>query len=196
MKRIALLTFAMLLGIFCYAQSEHLKFSGIPIGGTINQFQEKLVHKGYSLDRLINSRLSIGSRAFKGKFIGKNVLLYVYYDEHTKIVYRVKAVMQSLSESIADQRYQEIQTMLLQKYDNGYSDEGQHERKPSLSIFPKRYKTYSDEEYDWTKCYGKIDVFISKDESYINYPYMFNVHIDYWDQLNLDKHNKKLLDEL
>lgn len=30
MKRIVLFTFTMLLGIFCYAQSEHLKFSGIP----------------------------------------------------------------------------------------------------------------------------------------------------------------------
>ena len=196
MKRIALLTFAMLMGIFCYAQSEHLKFSGIPIDGSISQFQAKLIKKGYSLYEELNKELPNGKRAFEGVFIGQKVLLYVYYDEYTKIVYRVKAVMQSLSESIADQRYQEVQRMLLQKYDNGYSDEGQHERKPSLSIFPKRYKTYSDEEYDWTKCYGKIDVFISKDESYINYPYMFNVHIDYWDQLNLDKHNNKLLDEL
>lgn len=52
MKRIVLFTFTMLLGIFCYAQSEHLKFSGIPIDGTINQFQAKIVQKGYVYNKL------------------------------------------------------------------------------------------------------------------------------------------------
>ena len=42
MKRIVLFTFTMLLGIFCYAQSEHLKFSGIPIDGTIKNSTERI----------------------------------------------------------------------------------------------------------------------------------------------------------
>lgn len=196
MKRIALLTFAMLMGIFCYAQSEHLKFSGIPIDGTITQFQAKLLKKGYTLDRLISSYFPIGTRAFRGIFIGEKVVLCVYYDSHTKIVYRVKAIIEDLVESIAEQKFQEIKDMLKKKYDNSYFSDGEKEGRPAFSICPRRHRTFLSADNNWKECYGEIDLFIVKDEDNMNYPYCFNVHIDYHDQINLDKHEIKKIDEL
>jgi len=54
----------------------------------------------------------------------------------------------------------------------------------------------SEEEPIWKECLGRIDIFISQNETIYNYPYIYNVHIDYWDQINTDKHENKLLDEL
>lgn len=196
MKRIALLTFAMLMGIFCYAQSGHLEFSGIPINGTITQFQARLMQKGYALNRQASNSMPNGTRIFEGVFIGHNVILFVYYDKQTKNVYRVKAIIRNLSESMADQKYEEVQVMLLQKYNNSYSAEGVKDGKPGFCICPKRYRTYSGQNYNWKECYGEISLYISKDKRNINYPYLFNVHIDYNDQINSDKHNNNLLDEL
>ena len=138
MKRIVLFTFTMLLCIFCYAQSEHLKFSGIPIDGTINQFQAKVVQKGYVYNKLYSEAISNGVRCFDGTFVGNKVGLYVYYDEQTKKVYRVKAVINNISEELADQKYQMIQQLLQRKYEDCYFQEDKKENKPSLTIYASR----------------------------------------------------------
>ena len=186
----------MLLGIFCYAQSEHLKFSDIPIDGTINQFQAKIVQKGYVYNKLYSEAISNGVRCFDGTFVGNKVGLYVYYDEQTKKVYRVKAVINNISEELADQKYQMIQQLLQRKYEDCYFQEDKKENKPSLTIYASRYELPSEEEPIWKECFGRIDIFISQNETIYNYPYIYNVHIDYWDQINTDKHENKLLDEL
>ena len=196
MKRIVLFTFTMLLCIFCYAQSEHLKFSGIPIDGTINQFQAKIVQRGYVYNKLYSEAISNGVRCFDGTFVGNKVGLYVYYDEQIKKVYRVKAVINNISEELADQKYQMIQQLLQRKYEDCYFQEDKKENKPSLTIYASRYELPSEEEPIWKECFGRIDIFISQNETIYNYPYIYNVHIDYWDQINTDKHENKLLDEL
>ena len=66
-----------------YAQKEpHLKFMGIPLDGTINQFQSKLTAKGIRVDVALNKNIGVGARAFKGTFSGKDAQVFVYYDEY------------------------------------------------------------------------------------------------------------------
>ena len=46
MKKYITLIILSLLAITIHAQTEHAKFMGIPINGTITQFQQKLQAKG------------------------------------------------------------------------------------------------------------------------------------------------------
>lgn len=88
MKKIFFVWLLALVSILGYAQNltEHMSFMGIPINGTITQFQTKLQGKGCALDRITNSQLGVGCRAFTGKFVDNKVNIFVYYDEKTKIV--------------------------------------------------------------------------------------------------------------
>ena len=65
-------------------------------------------------------------------------VLYVYYDEQIKKVYRVKAVINNISEELADQKYQMIQQLLQRKYEDCYFQEDKKENKPSLTIYASR----------------------------------------------------------
>ena len=81
MKKILLLFYLLLITSICCAQ--HLKFMGIPIDGSINAFQTKLIRKGFRIsDR---SKYSpIGVRSFEGYFTNKKVEIVVFYNAKTK----------------------------------------------------------------------------------------------------------------
>lgn len=104
----------MIFAIASFAQSNvHIKFMGIPLTGTIAQFQAKLVAKGCTYNKVASASISNGTRAFKGTFVGNKVDIYVYYDTNTKIVYRTKAVVSGVSEDIAEQEYSKVKICCL-----------------------------------------------------------------------------------
>jgi len=105
----------------------------------------------------------------------------------------VKAVYGGISEDIAEQQYSRIKDLLEKKYDDYYYQAGTQTDKESYSIMPKRKPL---EEVKWDNTYGQIDIFITKDDSYIRYPYWFNLHIDYTDQINSDRHENRELEDL
>ena len=69
MKRLLSALFCMLLVAAAFAQNanEHLKYMGIPITGTISQFQSKLAAKGVRYDQ--NVYLKVHSRVIKQPFL-------------------------------------------------------------------------------------------------------------------------------
>ena len=110
-----------------------MKFMGIPLNGTINQFQTKLSTKSVTVDVATNKTIGVGCRAFKGSFSGKDAQIFVYYDESSKVVYRAKAVIQSSDEDICDNNYnlcflQSIQMLKLK-------EENKMDMNQSLSLF-------------------------------------------------------------
>lgn len=46
MKKLSFLLIALLMAIMANAQTEHLKFMGIPIDGTLDEFSNKLKKQG------------------------------------------------------------------------------------------------------------------------------------------------------
>ena len=61
----------MIFAIASSAQSNvHIKFMGIPVTGTIAQFQAKLVAKGCTYNKVASASISNGTRAFNGTFVG------------------------------------------------------------------------------------------------------------------------------
>ena len=106
MKRLLSTLFCLLLVVAAFAQTSngHLKYMGIPITGTIAQFQAKLVAKGVKYNQQLSSMLEAGTRSFNGTFAGNKVTIFVYYDIRSTIVYRVKSVIKDLKEDIAEQK--------------------------------------------------------------------------------------------
>ena len=203
MKKISMLWLFAIISIVGIAQNttEHLSYMGIPITGTITQFQAKLQAKRCSLDKQTSNSLEVGCRAFKGNFIGNKVTIFVYYDENTKVVYRVKSVISKISENIADQKYEYIKNMLLQKYGMTYSNYGEQTGKESFSILvegkllnPKMDLTSLPLSSNGFK--GNIDLFIAKDETFLSYPFDYNLHIDYYDAINYEKHLNRDLEDI
>ena len=203
MKKIIMLWLFAIISIVGIAQNttEHLSYMGIPITGTITQFQAKLQAKRCSLDKQTSNSLGVGCRAFKGNFIGNKVTIFVYYDENTKVVYRVKSVISKISENIADQKYEYIKNMLLQKYGMTYSNYGEQTGKESYSILvegkllnPKMDLTSLPLSSNGFK--GNIDLFIAKDETFLSYPFDYNLHIDYYDAINYEKHLNRDLEDI
>lgn len=174
----------------CAQANAHIKFMGIPLTGTIAQFQTKLVAKGCTYDKAASSSISTGTRAFKGTFVGNKVNIYVYYDTKTKIVYRIKAVVSGVSEDIAEQEYSKIKNLLSQKYGASSEDMyvGTMNGKESVSFVS------ANEE---GKVNGSIDLFITQDEeTWVRAPFNYNLHIDYNDLINTNKHESQQLDEI
>ena len=120
--RKTLLTFLLCLFTTISFAQEHMKFAGIPLNGTITQFQQKLLAKGYTVNSKMNSVLPVGTRSFKGTFIGKRANVAVYYDETTHIVYGAKAYFDELSETKAKEEKDGIESLLKQKYPYAYKN--------------------------------------------------------------------------
>ncbi len=184
MKRLYVFILSIMLFSASFAQ-DHLKFMGIPLDGTINQFQAKLVAKGMTVDYAANKFIGIGCRKFKGSFSGEESLIYVFYDEKTKIVYRAKAVIDTSWESIRDEKYKYFVNMLSTKYFNAESNIEAYEGHESTSFY------VPNDDDSLYKYLGKIIVYcVCYDSS------SFGLHIDYFDTINLIKHENRNLDDL
>ena len=179
MKKVLFVLTLLVFSLPLLAQ-QHMTFSGIPITGSITQFQAKLQAKGYTLDRATSARFPVGVRAFKGTFAEQKVSLYVYYDQHTKIVYRVKVLFEDLTESFLEQKYERMVNLLSQKYPEAWGEEGKQDGRDTYSFYIE---------------HGRIDIFSGKDEYYLYSP-TYTLHIDYWDEINTKKHEANVLDDL
>ena len=184
MKKILPLIVCMLMCLGIQAD-EHLKFMGIPLDGTIAQFQAKLTAKGVTHDVAGSKGLSAGRRLFKGTFSGKRAEIYVYYDEATKIVYRAKAVIESSEESLSEQNYDYFVSMLSQKYDDAEKKYGRQDSYETVTFLVPNNNEYATYTY-----LGSIDVYRS------SYSFTYDVHVDYTDAINIVKHENRNMEDL
>lgn len=184
MKKILSLIVCMLMCLSIQAD-EHLKFMGIPLDGTITQFQAKLAQKGVTHDVAGSKGVSAGCRIFKGTFSGKKAQLFVYYDEKTKIVYRAKAVMETTDRSISDNDYDYFVRMLSEKYfeANKSTDKQDGFDAVTFLIPNPQYGTY--------KYLGSIDVYRK-----CYYTIDYSLHVDYTDTYNSVKHENRNMEDL
>ena len=185
-KTFLLLLISCLMSLGIYAQTEHLKFMGIPLTGNIASFQSKLQAKGITYNKKVSSQLKSGCRVFNGTFSGEKADFYVYYNEKTKIVYRAKAVITCQNEEICEHTYSEFDSMLRTKYSEHVATNGEQNNHPSLSIL------VTDSKIERTL--GYIGMYIT------NPPYSFMderyLHIDYEDVTNEINNTSRNMDDL
>ncbi len=181
MKKLQLFMFVFMfmLASISQAQNSHMKFAGIPLDGTIGQFQKKLEAKGYVVNSAVSTILPVGTRAFKGTFMGKKASVAVYYDDRTKIVYGAKAYFDELTEERANQELDNVRDLLSQKYLDGVIREG--DEKPNFYMFTEN---------------GNVYVYLRKDDTLLSYPYHYSLHLEYSDYENSQKHQGNVMDDL
>lgn len=102
---------------FTAVNAQHLKFMGIPIDGTINNFQTKLSQKGFSISSY-NKSAPIGVRQFVGNFTNKKAQIVVFYNAKTKIVYKVRVAFEEDFDENSDAKnsFNYYKELLTQKY--------------------------------------------------------------------------------
>ena len=180
-----LLTFALILvlSMGAYAQTEHMTFVGIPLNGTIDQFQQKLISKGFVVNKEMNTILEKGLRAFKGTFVGEKADITVYYDTKTKQVYSAKSFFLNLSYKEVGERYNYLKNQIQEKY------------KDSLA-YPEEKTEAGLKTFIASVGLGIITIWQDKDEGGRGYPNIYSLHISYTDYINWRLHEENNIDDL
>ena len=179
MKRILSFFVMLVLTLGVMAQTQHMKFMGIPLNGTISAFHQKLVAKGCKPEVEYNKTAPVGSRHFIGTFFGEKALIIVYYNAKTKVVYRAKACIDRSSEDDIIRKYNEVKSALEEKYPDAYMCEVENYGYDSMQFYTAE---------------GEIDLYVSKYYGYSETPY--SLHIDYYDDVNYKKNEKSNMNDL
>lgn len=188
--RLLLIIITSIVGFHCDAK--HLEFMGIPIDGTINSFQTKLLAKGCSLASN-NKELPSGVRGFKGVFAGIDSEIIVWYNHRTKEVYKVRAVADcGTSLENCHNTFYYFKNLISQKYQDN-----------SLNSDNFVDSGNGEYEYDWiimqppievgAHAIGTIDIFII---NYDTFPSSYGVSITYEDFENSKNNEKETLNDL
>ena len=112
MKKIKLIALLLLVSIFCFGQSEHLKFRNIEIKGEVNRFVDQLKEIGYTV-----TVESDEATILNGVFIGKECRIYVLKSEKTKTVWGVGVYLPEFSSwNSLLAEYKTVKEQLIKRY--------------------------------------------------------------------------------
>lgn len=177
MKRVFSLLAIVLLCVSA-ASARHLEFMGIPINGTITQFQSKLVAKGLKYDKALDNAFPKGMRAFTGRFAGENAdAIVAIYDPKTSYVYGVSVVFDYEDKDDAIEQLEHYEQMLDSKYPHADAKEGTDDNDNRYVI------------YEFAEGYILLEISENDDDSYF-------AMVKYFDYVNQQKYNKGLIDDL
>lgn len=167
MKRTLFVIICCLFSIMIQAQTEHLKFMGIPIDGKINQFHRSLSQKGFTC---VTSHSTFC--LYEGIFAGNNVNVFVYKEPKEDSISSVSVVIPCFNIRNSQSQYEDFKYKLIRKYncvsDSSFVEKINTDSKGFLDELNEGFfslNTYS-EEYDGEK--EKTTIFLEKKESFDN----------------------------
>jgi len=172
------------------ANAQHLEFMGIPLNGTIANFQSKLLKKGCRIMK-DNSRYPVGIRGFNGVFAGDKADIFVYYNPKTQIVYQARVAID------CDGDKEEAENMFYRYKDLLYKKYGE------VSLTSDMLDEQKEFEYSFMVCQPPIQEgskllggIIVSIKDLQTYPWNYEVVIDYTDIDNFSKNEKSEIDDL
>lgn len=176
--------------VVCSAQTNHMKFMGIPIEGTLNSFVQKLKNKGYIFITQQN-----GSVALKGEFAGyKDCIIVVKrFSDRDQVQYAGVCFPQEETWTGITNYYYTLKDRLSKKYGEPECIEEFSDRDPS-SDYLKFHAILNDECHyisDFPCENGMIRLTICKRDS--NSASVFLVYID---KTNAIEFQQKVMDDL
>ena len=200
MKRLSFILIALFISICAFAQSEHIKFMGIPMGISISSFQSKLEAKGVKYDKA-SKQLPSGSRMFQGTFAGHKAQIFVYYDPSTKLVYRTKACVEREDKPALDQVFFDFISMFAEKF--GEENVATPMQSQDQDKRQSHLKGYSSRNIDlhysgvFTEN-GRIDIYevVSDPDYIIHINDVYTLHIDYFDDAAESINHQSILEDL
>ena len=200
MKRLSFILIALFISICAFAQSEHIKFMGIPMGISISSFQSKLEAKGVKYDKAFE-QLPSGSIMFQGTFAGHKAQIFVYYDPSTKLVYRTKACVEREDKPALDQVFFDFISMFAEKF--GEENVATPMQSQDQDKRQSHLKGYSSRNIDlyysgvFTEN-GRIDIYevVSDPDYIIHINDVYTLHIDYFDDAAESINHQSILEDL
>jgi hypothetical protein len=215
-KSLLLLMMVLLLALTSFAQTEHMKFMGIHIDGSLKSFCSKLKKKGFDRDPYETRRKD--SRIYIGEFAGHNSKVFVYSDAKSNNVHSVIVNIPSYEEDVALSIYNNLRQMLIEKYSEDvgvkeykwlnerYADKI---REGKLTELKWLYEKRDDDGYDVTYIVlprptsdnisnklGFITINVRKDYSFVYKRTEYNVEISYSDTQNYNLYHGNMQDDL
>ena len=115
MKKIISVFFAICLCMAASAQ-QHMKFMGIPLDGTIDNFTMKLKAEGVTYDVEKSKAAGKGIRKFCGTFMGEKATFAVFYNYKSKIVFSAAVELNYPTVESAHTPFVNLNDQLQQKY--------------------------------------------------------------------------------
>ena len=115
MKKIISIFFVLCLCMAVSAQ-QHMKFLGIPLDGTVENFTLKLKAKGVTYDAAQSKAAGAGIRIFNGTFMGEKATFVVFYNPKSKIVFSAVAELYYPTVESAHTPFVNLTESLKQKY--------------------------------------------------------------------------------
>lgn len=189
MKQV-LIALLLLLSANCFAQTNHMKFKGIPMEGTLNSFVQKLKGKGYSFISTQD-----GVALLKGEFAARKgcIIGVSRFSDRDQVNMVTVIFPEEETWSSITLSYYSLKDMLTEKYGTPEAIEEFTKREPS-SDFLKFHALLDGECYYYSKfaCEnGKIQLTMSK-QSYNTAAVILN----YIDKANADETLQKIMDDL
>lgn len=113
----------------------HLKFSGIPIAGTLTSFESKLLQKDFTISKSPESKkLPRGRKAYLGYFGGQDAEVIVdFLPDNNDWVYSVSAYVLCMSDEDAINKFNFYIQKMIRDYPY-YISEGDNEYEKSFMI--------------------------------------------------------------
>lgn len=172
---------------------------GLPINGTINSFENKLIEKGIKPDVENNKSLPYGERRFYGLFMGKRCVFTVKYTSKTKTVFGIEIGFSDENKSIVDHFVNSFYDGLKEKYSDFYDMIPDDHGKECFYI----YNTNNHVLFNWNNLIGilKAKKMIihaqpKKGYEYLEEKYIYSATLYYIDRINLDLKEKENLDDI
>jgi len=181
MRKLFLLSLMLMFSFVLSAQTEHMKFAGIPLNGSIEQFQKKLVAKGFRLNTKMSKMLPVGTRSFVGTFAGKKGNIAVYYDSETKNVYGAKVYYDGLTDDRAKEELDNLRSILSAKYgETSITDGTDKSGRATFTV---------------DTGLGSIYCYLMTDETMLTYPFNWSTHAEFTDYVNGMNHQSNVSDD-
>lgn len=183
------LMLTLVVGI-CNAQTEHMKFKGIPMEGTLQSFTNKLKTKGY-----VPLGIQDGVSLLSGEFAGyKNCTIGAVADK-SGMICKVSVIFPAMDKwGDLERCYQNYKSMLTEKYgepticEEFFNDYyGNDDANKMYGVQFDKYKYYSV----FKSKLGDIQLEISHNSVTSCY-----VMLSYFDNANQDKLRQQIMDDL
>lgn len=192
MKNVLLVVIALLLSVSLNAQTivEHMKFKGIPIDGTLNEFSKQMKQKGFSYKGTED-----GMALFEGEFAATKGCTVFAVTKSTNVVHKVAVAFPDCDTwSCLSNKYESLKDMLTQKYGDPtlcierFEDCSANNDNDKFFWLRNDHCKYST---SWVIEEGEIDL----DIFHSGYSSCF-VSLIYIDRLNTDKVINQAIDDL
>lgn len=190
MKRFILTTLFVIAFAVCNAQSNHLKFKGIPIEGTQNSFVQKLKAKGFTY-----KGMDEGIAILEGEFAGIKKCTILVSRFADKDVVQLVAVVFPERDNWADimSDYNTYKQFLTEKYGNPECSEGFSGREPSDDYL--KFRRLLDNECQFLSEFstegGRIQLSMMKADYNTA-----SVFLKYIDESNANEVRQQIMDDL